>query len=198
MSPDETSDLRIAHRLKEIRLSRGLTLTQLAGAVEMSSAHLSRIETGERQPSVGALIQLARAHGMSLSRLVGEDDGPTHHVVRRGEGVVQRSANGPCVALSGPFAGLEALQIDLAPTTEALASTHHGEEWLYVLDGSADLLLNGTTVHLDTGDACHFNASLTHELRCGGDTSSRVLLVSTASRAAHAVANSAHARPEQE
>lgn len=175
-----------------------MTLARLAEAVEMSSAHLSRIETGERQPSIGALIQLARVHGMSLSRLVGEDDDRTHHVFRQGQSVVQQSANGPYVALSGPFAGLQALQIDLT-SDEALPATHDGEEWLYVLDGSATLVLDGTTIHLDAGDACHFNASITHELRNGQDTSSRVLLISSAPRSVHTPVDSAHrATPERQ
>lgn len=198
MLDDNAPDLRIARRLKQIRLSRGLTLAQLAHKIDMSSAHLSRIETGERQPSIGALIQLARAHGISLSKLVGEDDELAYHVVRHGHGILHPSANGPYIALSGPFPGLQALHIDLAPSADAPPANHPGEEWLYVLDGSVCLVLDTETIHLETGDACHFNSGITHELRNQRDTSARVLLVSTATRSAHALPGPSPHTPHNE
>ncbi|KAA9148127.1 helix-turn-helix transcriptional regulator [Amycolatopsis acidicola] len=182
---EDTTDLRIARRLKEIRLARGLTLARLASLVGMSSAHLSRLETGERQPSVGALIQLARAHEMSLGKLVGEDEEPARYVVRRGQEALRQSANGPYVALSGPFPGLQAVRLELDPEAEPPRANHPGEEWLYVLDGSARLLLDQEPIRLDAGDACHFNAGLDHELSAVQGKAT-VLLVSTAARSWHA------------
>src|SRR5580698_6594620 len=62
----------IAENLHEQRVRAGLTLEQLAQKAELSTAHLSRLESGDRQPSVAALISLARALGVSLSWLLGE------------------------------------------------------------------------------------------------------------------------------
>lgn len=52
---------RVSARLRELRRERGLTLTTLAEWTGISAAHLSRMEKGGRQPSIGSLIQLARA-----------------------------------------------------------------------------------------------------------------------------------------
>jgi transcriptional regulator with XRE-family HTH domain len=46
----------IAQSLREERVRAGLTLEQLARKAELSTAHLSRLESGDRQPSVAALI----------------------------------------------------------------------------------------------------------------------------------------------
>jgi transcriptional regulator with XRE-family HTH domain len=62
----------IAESLHEERVRAGLTLEQLARRADLSTAHLSRLESGDRQPSVAALLSLARALGVSLSWLLGE------------------------------------------------------------------------------------------------------------------------------
>jgi len=50
--------------LREVRLARGLTLAQVAGRAGMTMAHLSRVERGEKQLSVGALHRVAGALGL--------------------------------------------------------------------------------------------------------------------------------------
>ena len=62
----------IAERLRDERTRAGLTLDQLAQRAELSTPHLSRLESGERQPSIAALLSLARALGVSMSTLLGE------------------------------------------------------------------------------------------------------------------------------
>ncbi|MBE8517357.1 helix-turn-helix transcriptional regulator [Amycolatopsis sp. H6(2020)] len=186
MPDDQAPDLWIAQRLKEIRHSRGLTLTALAQQVNMSAGQLSRIENGERQPSVGALIQLARAYGVSLSRLVGEETDRPYHLVRSDEGVARSSANGDYVLLSGPLPGLEAVRIDLNPASAGAPASHRGEEWVYLLSGKASLLLGEETIALQPGDAVHFDAGVEHGLRNELDHSSQVLLISTDPFSGHA------------
>lgn len=51
---------RLAERLRELRRERGQTLDELATLSGLSKAYLSRIESAERQPSLGALVTLAR------------------------------------------------------------------------------------------------------------------------------------------
>ena len=53
----------IAESLREERTRAGLTLEQLAQRAELSTAHLSRLESGDRQPSVAALIAPRRLRG---------------------------------------------------------------------------------------------------------------------------------------
>ncbi len=67
--------ITIADSLREERTRAGLTLEQLAQRAELSTAHLSRLESGDRQPSVAALIALSRALGVSMSTLLGERRG---------------------------------------------------------------------------------------------------------------------------
>src|SRR5579871_1299080 len=63
----------LGERLRAAREARGLTLDQLSASVGVSKAHLSRMESGDRQPSVGILVEVAAALGTRVSVLLGED-----------------------------------------------------------------------------------------------------------------------------
>ena len=53
------SDVVLKNRLKELRKSRGLTLAQLAEAVDASNQQISHLENGNRRLSVEWLERLA-------------------------------------------------------------------------------------------------------------------------------------------
>src|SRR5688572_33054983 len=57
-------------RLKNLRLRRGITLTDLAEETGISTSTLSRLEAGLRRPTLEQLLPLARAHGLTLDELV--------------------------------------------------------------------------------------------------------------------------------
>ncbi len=72
-TPDPSEDdQRIAALIRSHRLRRNLTLAQLSELSGISVAHLSRLENGQRTPTVRLLLQLARALGVPLGALVGE------------------------------------------------------------------------------------------------------------------------------
>src|SRR5690242_13394538 len=57
-------------RVKRLREVRGWTQNELAEHADLAPAALSRILTGERDPNMGHLIQLAAALEVSLTELV--------------------------------------------------------------------------------------------------------------------------------
>ncbi len=59
----------IGSRLRTLRRERGWRLEDLAERTGLSKAYLSRLESGERQPSLTALFGMARAYGVSFSAL---------------------------------------------------------------------------------------------------------------------------------
>ncbi len=157
----------LAEGLREERTRAGLTLEQLAQRADLSTAHLSRLESGDRQPSVAALISLSRALGVSMSTLLGE---------RRGEPAIatyppqqaSQEANGLTIAPCSGFPGsstLEALQIRISadrPPSEP--ARHRGEEWIYVVKGQLRLEFDGQVHLLDAGSTVHFDANRPHRL----------------------------------
>src|SRR3982751_1559811 len=61
----------VGPRLKRARAQRGVTLTELAAATGISKSTLSRLEAGQRKPSLELLLPIAQAHRVPLDELVG-------------------------------------------------------------------------------------------------------------------------------
>jgi transcriptional regulator with XRE-family HTH domain len=169
----------IAESLREERTRAGLTLDQLAQRAELSTAHLSRLESGERQPSVAALLALSRALGVSMSTLLGERRGAPALSIYPAGGPAHE-ANGLTIAPCSGFPGsatLEALQITIRPDREPPEpARHRGEEWIYVVAGRLRLEFDGAAHLLDAGATAHFDANRPHRLGAEGGTA-QVLVV---------------------
>lgn len=60
------NDLSIGAALARLRKEKGLTLKQLAQAVDLSAAYLSQIEHGKASPSISTLRKLASGLGARL------------------------------------------------------------------------------------------------------------------------------------
>jgi len=59
------------HPLRVWREHRGMTAAMLASAVEITPAHVSKLESGKGEPSVSLLKKLAKVLAVQLEELVG-------------------------------------------------------------------------------------------------------------------------------
>ena len=64
---------QIGEKLKALRVQQGLTTRQLAQALEISQAQISRIENGLRQPSGDLIVKIADFFTVSLDQLMRDD-----------------------------------------------------------------------------------------------------------------------------
>jgi transcriptional regulator with XRE-family HTH domain len=169
----------IGDRLRTARDRAGLTLDQLAEATGLSKAHLSRLESSERQPSIAALLDLSAALGVQVNVLLGENHdgepfsistGTEHHHETNGLAITPRSG------FPGSSA-IEALSITISPDRpDSAPASHRGEEWIYVLDGTLLLEFDGVSHSLAAGECAHFDADRPHRLMAAGGTT-EVLMV---------------------
>jgi transcriptional regulator with XRE-family HTH domain len=172
-------DERVAAFIRTYRLRRNLTLAQLSEVSGISIGHLSRLENGSRTPTVRLLLQLARALGVSLGALVGEaPEQSTVYVSREEDRHTIEVGDTSLQSLSDPaLRWLQAVELQLLPGRVGEPSAHAGEEWIYVLEGAVDVLVNGITSGLTEGDAVHFRADIPHSIRNPGSESATVLVV---------------------
>lgn len=176
-------DVWVARRLRELRDQRGITLMTLAEQTGFSAAHLSRLEKGERLPSIGSLLQLARVYGVSVSQLVEEQKDEDYHLVRASEAVSHGGQDGRYTVLSGPNTTIAVVQVDLVAGTRTKDARHAGEEWLHVQSGAVVLTVSGEQISLKSGDSVHFDSSRPHRLSNEGRRAATVLIASTAATA---------------
>lgn len=62
---------QVGPRLKRLRQQRDVTLTGFAASTGISKSTLSRLENGQRKPSLELLLPLAQAFRVPLDDLVG-------------------------------------------------------------------------------------------------------------------------------
>ncbi len=67
--------LHVGSRLRELRRQRGVTLTEMAVRAGTSQSTLSRLEGGQRTPTLELLLPLARVWGASRRPRGGTADG---------------------------------------------------------------------------------------------------------------------------
>lgn len=67
-------------KLKELRETRGFTLSQAAQAAHVTKAAVCMWESGARQPGLASMLALADLYGVSLDALFGRSppDGDTY------------------------------------------------------------------------------------------------------------------------
>jgi transcriptional regulator with XRE-family HTH domain len=149
----------VGPRLKRIRAGRGVTLTQLAAATGISKSTLSRLESGQRKPSLELLLPIAQAHQVPLDELVGAPEIGDPRIrlkprVRKGR---------VFVPLTQQPSGLHAWKVIIPPEKgDPELRTHVGHEWLYVLSGQMRLILAGHDITMGPGEVAEFDTSLPH------------------------------------
>lgn len=162
---DETEDVLdvVGSRLRALRRARGITLADLAVTIGVSESTLSRLESGQRRPTLELLLPLARTYDVPLDDLVGAPrtgDPRIHLKPIRRFGMV-------FVPLSRRPGGTQAFKMIIPARSEPLEptpQTHEGFEWVYVLDGRLRLVLGERDLTLSPGEVAEFDTSLPHWL----------------------------------
>ncbi|NJQ15004.1 helix-turn-helix domain-containing protein [Streptomyces bohaiensis] len=170
----------IAPRLRELRRAAGHTLEAAAARLELSPAHLSRLETGLRQPSLPLLLALARAYGTTVSELLGETP-PEEDPVVRGDRQEAVDAGGwRYRQAGGSHRAMQALRVHVPPGSQSdLVRVHPGEEWLYVLEGRLALTLGESSQLLEPGDSAHFDSMTPHRIGAASPGGTDLLFLHT-------------------
>src|SRR6188508_3243376 len=132
MAEDLTAVLSsVGPRLRALRNDAGMTLAGLARTTGISVSTLSRLESGQRRPTLELLLPLAQAHQVPLDELVGAPDVGDPRIR-----VKPRARNGRIVfPLTQQTSGLHVWKVVIPPERERELRTHEGYEWLYVLSG---------------------------------------------------------------
>lgn len=177
----ETKIDAVSRRLRALREIRGLSIHGLARLSGLSTPHLSRIESGDRQPSIGTLLTLAEALGVSAGDLL---EGPTTlrpAVQAPGEPFDQ---DGVLVAPLGQSGrNLESFRIEVPGGAATWPTQQHpGEECAYVLKGTLRLELDDEVHVVEPGSTAHYSARRRHRFTSADAEPVVVLLVTSLAR----------------
>ena len=179
--------MTLGRKLRELRQQKDWSLAELSKRSGVALSSLSRIETGRMTGTLESHIQVARAMGVRLAELYAGLDplgGPLLEVHRKGEpGEKVQAGKASLTPLTGASLQKRMLGVilTLAPrqTTRRDRGPAGGEEFLYVLKGTLDLVVGQEKSRLGPGDSAYYQTSLPHQLTNPGATAAQALRVSS-------------------
>jgi transcriptional regulator with XRE-family HTH domain len=165
---------QVGSRLKRLRTQRRITLTGVADATGISKSTLSRLETGQRRPTLELLLALSHAYRVPLDDLVAapEEGDPRIHL-KPG-----RVKGRTVIPLTRQPDGMQAWKIVIATgnaTPEPRA--HDGHEWIYVLSGHLRFVLGDRDWVLGPGEVADFDTTVPHWFGSTGDEPAEILSI---------------------
>ena len=164
----------VGPRLRKVREQRGVTLTEVAHRTGISKSTLSRLENGQRRPSLELLLPLAQTYRVPLDDLVAAPDVGDPRIRPKPGRVKGRTV----IPLTGQPDGMQAWKI-VIPTSKADPDprAHDGYEWIYVLSGHLRLVLGDRDWVLGPGEVATFDTQVPHWFGSTGEGPAEVLSI---------------------
>jgi transcriptional regulator with XRE-family HTH domain len=179
----------ISSKIRRVRLQRGLSMDALAKRAGFTKSYVSQIENQRREPTIGTLVTLAHALGVDVFSIIGGEGLPEEEaapaIVRADE---RRQVSIPSKGSNVTYESINYKREDrvmdayiLTPQKEFSGKpmAHEGQELLFVLEGTEELVYNGKSYLLEKGDCCYFDSSTPHNGRSRGEKASKILVVFT-------------------
>jgi transcriptional regulator with XRE-family HTH domain len=165
---------QVGARLKRVRTQRRMTLTGVAGATGISKSTMSRLETGQRRPTLELLLALSHTYRVPLDDLVAApEEGDPRLRLKPG-----RLKGRTVIPLTRQPDGMQAWKI-VIPTSNATPEprAHDGHEWIYVLSGHMRFVLGDQDWVLGPGDVAAFDTKVPHWFGSTGDEPAEILSI---------------------
>lgn len=184
-----SEEVRVGEIIRSKREDAGLTVQDLAEKTGFSSAILTQIENRMISPPLGAIVEIANALSLSVSSFLSEEEGKDFSIVREKERkVVSRVATKDGASEDYTYESLgtgkkgrmmEPFIVRLKPLggRKPRLSVHNGEEFIYVLSGKVEVMLQHFTDMLEAGDSIYYNSNLPHHVHSKGEGEATILAV---------------------
>ncbi len=162
---------RIAQKIRATRLSKNLTIQQLADRTHVSKGLLSKIENSRTIPSLPVFITLIQSLDISLKEFF-EDmvliNGKDFFLVKRGNYVEMEREKREgfyyeyILSQNMSTCTMEAVLLTVNPRAKGKPTTTDGYEFKYIISGNCEYHINNQVIMLEEGDSIYFDASKPH------------------------------------
>lgn len=150
---------QIAPRLRRAREKKAMSLSALARATGISTSTLSRLESGQRKPSLELLLPITMALGVALDEIVAAPRVVDPRVPQEST----RTGGRVLIPLSRQQGEPRAYKLIIpAHDDDPQLRTHAGHEWLYVLRGRLRVKLADQDFVIGAGEAAEFDCQIPH------------------------------------
>lgn len=173
----------IGHKIKELRVQKGLTQEELADRAELSKGFISQMERDLASPSISTLVDVLQCLGSDLKDFF--NDTVDEQVVFKKEDFFEKT---DCelhnriqwIIPNAQKNAMEPILLHLEPEGSTYIDTpHEGEEFGYVLNGSVTIHIGRKTYKASKGESFYYTANQQHYLTCASKKGASIIWVST-------------------
>jgi quercetin dioxygenase-like cupin family protein/DNA-binding transcriptional regulator YiaG len=165
----------IGKRLKEIREMQKLSLEQFSRISGIDQTKLKEIESQKILPDLGTIVKLSKALSIGTGFLLGQESGYSYSVVRKKDRQkIKRFSTGSSERPNYQYQSLasgikdkhmETFLVTLTPDAGSdELSSHDGEEFIVVMEGSIKVVLGNKEETLSEGDSIYYLATVPHNV----------------------------------
>ncbi len=182
--------MAVGSRVKTIRESRNLTIEEVADRAGLTIDQLKRMEEDKNLPSLAPLIKVARVLGVRLGTFLDDEDRLGPVVCRQADltrtisfSSEAASSNNHLtffsLASSKSSRHMEPFLIDIDASSEGgfQLSSHEGEEFIYVLEGSVEITYGKDNYVIQPGESIYYDSIVDHYVHSANGLKARILAV---------------------
>jgi len=179
------TESQIGKNIKALRLSQNLTIKTLADKAGITKGYLSKVENSDKAPPVSTLLVIAKALGVTVSQLLGEENAQVRcSLIKKNERMLM-ARNGTVFGYSYETLAHPYLDKKMEPyiltipakSEERSIFQHEGEEMLLVIEGTMRFLYGEDEYIVETGDCVYFDSSVPHFGRPADDREVKCVMV---------------------
>lgn len=173
--------MKIGNKIKELRIMKGLTQEELADRSELSKGFISQVERDLTSPSIATLVDILQCLGTDLKDFF-SDSVDNQVVFRKNDYFVKKDAElNNTIEWIIPNAQKNIME-PIMLTLEAKGSTypdnpHEGEEFGYVMAGSAEIHIGKKIHKVKKGESFYFIPQYKHYIY--SETGAKIIWVSS-------------------
>ncbi len=163
-------DMALGAYLRELRLTRGMTLIETSTKAGLSHSFLSQIEHGHARPSFDSLNLIAKALGVSRAEItagaaVVRDSGPRDAAEVGTPEAAEEDPTWRTEVLHQTGSPFSVLRVAGFKPADGGIFSHPEPELFYVLKGKVELILDGEARLLSAGGSATYRGGQEHTWR---------------------------------
>jgi quercetin dioxygenase-like cupin family protein len=169
---------RAIKKIKKARTDKKISYDTLANETGFRLRFSRRWNPAKSPRTVGSLLQISRALEIDSWDLLKEAEGRMQDRIKA---YTKRTDSYAYTTLT-PGAENKHLKafrvkVDAMKMHEGVSYNHEGEEFVYVLDGTIEVMVGEHVNTLGPGDSLHFNSGIQHRLKNTGKTDAELIVV---------------------
>lgn len=179
-------DAEMGKRLRQLRLQKSLTLQQVSKASGVSISTISKVEKGQVSPAYGTLRKIADGLEIRWELLITGEQATAagRWVVTRQSDTLPYSSDryGYLIHSKELLAkAMVPLEMHVEVKTKPGPgdwSSHDGEEFIFVIDGTLNVFLeNYEPIRLERGESAYIDSRMRHAFASAGRKPARILSI---------------------